>query len=152
MPKGVRYPVINGMKFCPKCQTTKPVSEFYPDPRSRWGVRSPCKQCMAESNRERYEQEGSVGKINNAARIARRYELKRKLVEAAGGKCSRCGYDKSIYALDFHHTQPDKEAQVSALIFRAAAGSEAQLRAALAEAKKCVLLCANCHREEHATL
>ena len=149
MPKGVRYPVINGMKFCPKCQMTKPVSEYYPDPRSRWGVRSPCKQCIGQRNRARYEQEVSVGTANSAAR---RYELKRKLVEAAGGKCARCGYDQSIYALDFHHTSQDKEARVSALILRGATGSQAQLKAALAEAKQCILLCANCHREEHATL
>ena len=36
----------------------------------------------------------------------RRFERKKRLVELLGGRCARCGYDKSVYALDFHHIDP----------------------------------------------
>jgi 5-methylcytosine-specific restriction endonuclease McrA len=55
--------------------------------------------------------------------------------------CQRCGYDKYIGALDFHHKNPeDKTANVLTL----------PLSHAIEEAKKCMLICANCHRETHA--
>lgn len=79
-----------------------------------------------------------------------RLALKHKLVAAAGGCCTRCGYHKSIYALDFHHTSKNKENTLSALLTRAAGSNGNILALALAEAEKCVLLCANCHREVHA--
>ena len=65
------------------------------------------------------------------------------LVTLAGGKCIKCGYSKSIAALQFHHINPDeKECRVTG-------GS---LEAALKEIKKCILLCANCHFELHEEL
>lgn len=75
---------------------------------------------------------------------ARNRSLKERLVEAAGGKCCRCGYSKCIAALEFHH--PDPHAKEFTL---------AQYRVferALREAKKCELVCANCHREIHASM
>jgi transposase len=75
----------------------------------------------------------------------RRRRVKRILVEEAGGRCSRCGYDRCIAALAFHHVVPsDKSFSLS---HRGVARSLASARA---EAAKCVLLCANCHAEvEH---
>jgi len=149
MTRGKRVPVIDGYKYCQKCKNTKPISEFYPA-KTKYGVRSPCKQCNKEGSKDRYEQEGSTGKTNNAIRLEARLELKRKLVDAAGGCCTRCGYNKSIYALDFHHVGKDKENTVSNLLLRATGTKGEYLALALAEAAKCVLLCANCHRELHA--
>lgn len=49
--------------------------------------------------------------------------------------CDECGYDKYIGALDFHHLDPHtKDGTVTTV----------------EEARKCRLLCANCHREAHA--
>ena len=31
------------------------------------------------------------------------------LVEEAGGKCQKCGYNKSIWALSFHHNDPTEK-------------------------------------------
>lgn len=149
MTSGKRIPVINGYKCCQRCNLTKPISEFYPA-KNRYGVRSPCKQCIKEDSKNRYEQEGSIGKTRNAVRMEARLELKRKLVAAAGGHCTRCGYNKSIHALDFHHTSKNKENTVSTLLTRAAGAKGDALALALAEAAKCILLCANCHREVHA--
>lgn len=67
-----------------------------------------------------------------------------KLKEAAGGKCSVCGYDRSLYALDFHHLDPaKKERQVCHQLI------SKSFKKAEEESKNCVLLCANCHRELH---
>lgn len=64
------------------------------------------------------------------------------LKEEAGNCCSNCGYSKCLAALEFHH--PDPSVKESKII-----GSTASLAKQRAEAQKCVLLCANCHREAH---
>ena len=72
----------------------------------------------------------------------RRRTVKRILVEEAGGKCNNCGYDKCFAALDFHHTNPDdKSFNISGN------GMSRGISKMREEAKKCILLCANCHRE-----
>ena len=58
-------------------------------------------------------------------------------------KCTQCGF-KHPAALDFHHTNPaEKENLVSKLV------SDGRYRAAMKEVKKCIVLCANCHRVHH---
>jgi transposase-like protein len=77
----------------------------------------------------------------------RRKEVKRVLVEEAGGACALCGYDRSMGGLHFHHLEPS--AKAFALSRR---GVTISLAAARAEAAKCVLLCSNCHAEVEAGL
>ena len=58
--------------------------------------------------------------------------------------CSKCGYNEHFTALDFHHVDPDsKEFSI------ANACRNKQLPAIKDEIRKCVVLCANCHRIEH---
>lgn len=75
----------------------------------------------------------------------RRRDVKRILVEEAGGKCLLCGYDRSMSGLHFHHVDP---AVKSFALSRQ--GVTRSLSAARAEAGKCVLLCSNCHAEVEA--
>ena len=82
-------------------------------------------------------------KVCANAEWKRRFEAK---LAAAGvvWKCSQCGYDQCKDALDFHHVDPaEKEFTLSA----ATTLSEQRIRE---EVSKCVVLCANCHREVHA--
>jgi transposase-like protein len=72
----------------------------------------------------------------------RRRRVKEILVAEAGGACRLCGYDRSLAALHFHHTDPAQKS--FGLAWRGVARS---LERARAEARKCVLLCANCHAE-----
>src|SRR4051812_8908849 len=72
----------------------------------------------------------------------RRREVKRVLVEEAGGGCVLCGYDRSLAGLHFHHV--DRTAKSFALSRH---GVTRSLAAARAEAGKCVLLCSNCPAE-----
>lgn len=66
--------------------------------------------------------------------------MKEQLVEAFGGACVRCGYYACMAALDFHHRDPTTKK------FNVGSRSIAFERQ-LEEAKKCDLVCANCHRE-----
>ncbi len=68
--------------------------------------------------------------------------MKEILVAEAGGRCTICGYDRFAGALEFHHVDP--MAKRMPLSARGIAYASETLRA---EAKKCVLLCANCHAE-----
>lgn len=71
---------------------------------------------------------------------ARRRRVKAILVEEAGGRCCRCGFAEHPAALHFHHLdRSTKEFSVSG------AGVTRSIERARAEARKCVLLCANCH-------
>ncbi|HEV2857427.1 MAG TPA: helix-turn-helix domain-containing protein [Solirubrobacterales bacterium] len=73
----------------------------------------------------------------------RRRSLKRILVEEAGGGCLLCGYSRCDRALEFHHLDPlAKQFQITSHT-----RSLARLRA---EARKCALLCSNCHAEVEA--
>jgi transposase len=77
----------------------------------------------------------------------RRRAVKRILVEEAGGCCARCGYDRCIGALQFHHRDPTQKQFGLAHKGRAIA-----LERLREEAAKCTLVCANCHAEiEHGT-
>ncbi|MGI8778784.1 MAG: helix-turn-helix domain-containing protein [Solirubrobacteraceae bacterium] len=74
--------------------------------------------------------------------VARRRKVKALLVEEAGGGCVLCGYNRYPGALQFHHLDPAMKA--FGLGMRGLARSLEQCRE---EARKCVLLCANCHAE-----
>jgi hypothetical protein len=67
------------------------------------------------------------------------------LIEQAGGSCKRCGYNKNIAALEFHHIDPtQKESKLDMRIL-----SNRNIDYINQEFLKCELLCSNCHREEH---
>lgn len=86
------------------------------------------------------------GKCNVAAVSKRRRKLKLLAVEHKGGKCEKCGYNRCIAALEFHHPDPgEKDFQLS----QSHVLGWVEIRA---EIDKCLLLCANCHRETHAEL
>lgn len=69
---------------------------------------------------------------------------KQKAVDYFGGKCQLCGYDKCLSALEFHHEDEDlKEHSPSYIILRWSWDRCKE------ELEKCILVCANCHREIH---
>jgi transposase-like protein len=72
----------------------------------------------------------------------RRRAMKRILLEEAGGACLICGYDRCVAALHFHHLDPSRKSFTLAL-----GGNTRSLDKVRAEARKCVVLCANCHAE-----
>jgi hypothetical protein len=67
------------------------------------------------------------------------------VIELKGGKCMICGYNKTNAALDFHHIDGKiKEFGIS--LDRITRSWQKVTK----ELEKCVLVCANCHREIHA--
>jgi transposase len=79
-------------------------------------------------------------KCRSEAVAKRRRRVKAILVEEAGGACRRCGFAEHPAALHFHHVDPaTKEFSLST------AGVTRSIARARAEARKCVLLCSNCH-------
>ncbi|HUC31608.1 MAG TPA: hypothetical protein VMR99_02900 [Candidatus Paceibacterota bacterium] len=85
------------------------------------------------------------GKCASQWVIISRRNKKQKLVNLFGGQCQRCRYKKYIGALDFHHLDPSKK--IFSLSIKGLCYAWDTI---LKEAKKCVLLCKNCHAETEA--
>ena len=80
-----------------------------------------------------------------AAVHKRRRKIREMAVEYKDGSCERCGYNRCIDALEFHHNNSsEKDFSISR---KGYTRSWAKVKE---ELKKCSLLCANCHRELHA--
>jgi predicted HNH restriction endonuclease len=75
-------------------------------------------------------------------KMTRRKRLKKEAIELLGGKCKNCGYNRCIAALDFHHIGK-KEENINSLL------KNQSRQKLLKEVERCILLCANCHREVH---
>lgn len=80
-----------------------------------------------------------------SAQQIRGRERKLKLIAELGGRCSKCGYNRNFGALEFHHRDP--KLKLFQLDMRSLANLRWQI--IMEEVRKCVLLCANCHAEEH---
>jgi hypothetical protein len=75
-----------------------------------------------------------------------RAKIKRRGIEALGGVCAICGNTFEDCCYDFHHMNPDEKE------FNISSGNVNSAKNWLHvrdELKKCVLLCANCHRLVH---
>lgn len=77
----------------------------------------------------------------------RRKKIRRLACEYKGSKCEICGYDRCMEALEFHHKNPtEKDFSISEK------GYTRSWNRVKAELDKCLMLCANCHRETHVKL
>lgn len=75
-----------------------------------------------------------------------RRNTKQKLVEALGSSCQICGYNKCNQVLELHHLNPNEKD------FHMSQMNRKSWDKIKVEASKCILLCANCHREVHANI
>jgi len=114
-----------GKQRCVKCDTIKPLSEFYACSTNRYGYRRDCKSCLAKQGREYLQ------------------SAKKHWIDLAGGCCQNCGFDKWLSSLDFHHLY-DKDVNPSRLIAR-----KVNWPKAYEVLDDCCLLCSNCHRAYH---
>lgn len=112
-----------GFKTCPKCHKKLSLDLFYT--RRRGEPDSYCIQCSNRYGR---------GKLRS---------VKQQCVDYKGGKCELCGYSRCLAALDFHHTDPAKKK------FSISQLRHCEFSFLKDEVDKCILLCANCHREMH---
>ena len=74
----------------------------------------------------------------------RREKIKAMAIAYKGNKCQCCGYNKCTQALEFHHIDPSqKDFGLGAKGYTRSWDKNKE------ELDKCVLVCANCHREIH---
>lgn len=107
------------MRECTKCHSQKDEKEFYKK------VRSWCKDCFNLYCHERWK----IRKLD--------------AVNLLGGKCSNCGYNQNLAALDFHHVDPTtKDSNWHSFC-------KYPWAKIVNELSKCILLCRNCHAELH---
>ena len=102
---------------------------------------NPSKTCI-ECGKPTFSKGGAL-RCSNHYKKYKKKKLKEELIQQLGGKCSMCHgvFEQSVY--DFHHLH-DKTDHISSMFDNS---SEQAIRK---EVKKCVLLCANCHRITHA--
>lgn len=72
--------------------------------------------------------------------------MKLHAIKILGGKCSRCGYNKCVDALEFHHKNPNVKE------FKLGSGNTMSWKEYKKEVSKCVLPCSNCHKEVHSEI
>lgn len=114
-------------KTCAKCNKNKLHKEFYGKFQNKQdhNLSSYCKTC------------------SNFAVLKRQQLFKQNCIDYKGGKCSVCAYDKCNAALEFHHLDPNQKD------FSIADSNSVFTNEVKHELDKCILLCANCHREIH---
>jgi hypothetical protein len=75
-----------------------------------------------------------------------RKRTKEQLVNAMGGCCVICGYNKCNAVLAFHHLDPSKKD----FSFGGVRANPQSIDKIIIEVKKCIMVCHNCHTEIHA--
>lgn len=77
----------------------------------------------------------------------RRKKVRQMSIKDKGGKCQLCGYDRCMVAMEFHHLDSSgKDFSISQK------GYTRSWKKVKEELDKCIMLCANCHREVHSKL
>jgi len=131
------------MKICPACKKELSFDHFSWKNKQRGLRNSWCKACQKTRKDQHYKDNKQLY-INKAA--ARRKENILFLNQYKGQRgCIKCP-EKEPCALVFHHLDP--LAKESTLTEAARRGWSRQRL--LEEIKKCVVMCANCHRKLHA--
>ena len=126
-------------KKCSGCKQELPVSEFHKHRTHSSGYQAYCKSCARKKQEETYES-------RNKTQRDKRKENWLRVLEMFDNKCGHCGLESeytSVY--DLHHVDPtQKEISVGKIMHYNWDKIEP-------EVKKCILLCANCHRILHET-
>lgn len=117
---------------CSKCLRWENYVDFPNKQDKEWrGKHTWCKRCVSTDTYRYQAERGAKRRV--------------KLIMDAGGKCAICGYSKNHTALTFHHRDPLSKS--FSLDTRGC--SNRKWEKLIAEAKKCDLLCHNCHMEVH---
>lgn len=88
-----------------------------------------------------YQRNPEVRKSLKKAEKNKFRSRKIRFVKLMGGKCIKCGYDKNLYCLEFHHHEK-KDFVISSMFSM----SEINISK---EIVKCEILCRNCHFDHH---
>ena len=133
-----------GLFKCARCNQTKTADEMTNDSHSKSFHKksSHCKTCAALYRKKRIEIFGyKPSKTSKQKQRQRILRNKIKSIQYKGGKCTKCGYNKSVYSLGFHHINPSQKEYDPASLMGYS------WKNIVKELDKCILVCANCHRE-----
>ena len=122
-----KYKTIDGVecKWCNDCKTFRPLNEFSTRSDRAAGRAGYCRTCTA------------------AQQKALRQKYKEEAVLYKGDVCFDCHETFASHVYDFHHLDPyQKDLSWSDMNRRSLEHNKNEL-------DKCVLLCANCHRDRH---
>lgn len=130
------------VKFCTKCQQTKPLGAFTSNKSRKDGLNNICSECHKQYTQGHYQKNKQVylakaSKRNHEVGVqCRAHRDRLKAVP-----CADCGNSYPPYVMDFDHVRGQKIVEVSK--FCTDRGSLAKMQT---EAEKCEVVCANCHR------
>jgi len=98
-----------------------------------------CQYCNKEFIKKKYR---GCTTCLSCETTKRRWMARKELLEMLGNKCSKCGFTGNPASMQFHHVNPanKKYTLYSKNLLR---------KDRIDEARKCIILCANCHIEEH---
>ena len=132
------------IKRCGKCKTEKPLSEFNKNSHKNDGLQGQCRECQKESNNSGYiTNPNRKLSVKNTNKVNKDYNTKlmRRYKRFCG--CKVCG-EREPVALDLHHVDPTtKDYSPASLVGYSTETMKKEFR-------KCIVLCATCHRKVHA--
>jgi len=161
---------LSDLRVCTKCGVEKHISDFYKDKRVCNDCEKIRKHLNYLKNRERaleqsrqyYKEHADAVKEykkrwyrENPEKVLKHREKQKEYLRIAEQKrreslfklydelktpCAKCG-EKRLIAIEFHHIEPSKK--------NFTISQSRNLDAVREEAKKCICLCANCHKEYH---
>jgi len=125
-------------KICSRCKVEKPLDDFSISRSRKDGRNHSCRECHNKYTRSHY-------KKNKDQYIKRNYkrtlEGRDYIIEfKKQSECCVCG-ESRWWVLDFHH-DGDKKDFVGRLVTHG-------ISIVKKEIEKCIVLCANCHRDLH---
>lgn len=132
------------MKQCSKCKGIFNLDQFHNSAKTKDGKTTWCKSCKHKANRIwKKTKNGRAYNTKRNRRCAR--AVKEWLLEELGAKkCLYCDENHPA-CLDFHHRNPEEKK------FIIASNKCKKRTELLEEARKCNIVCANCHRKIHWT-
>ena len=130
-------------KKCTKCGQWKDIEEFAWKNKAQGKRRAQCKECTRKEDKERYANDEKRREAIKAVH-KNQVEYIKKYVQdiKKHSKCAICDENR-WYVLDFHHVG-EKDFTISQKIKEGCS-----LETIKKEIEKCIILCANCHREVH---
>ncbi|MEE4244689.1 MAG: hypothetical protein V2I33_04730 [Kangiellaceae bacterium] len=131
---------------CSNCKKIKPEEEFAWRSKVK-GTRSySCKECMKAASKASYRKNRDHYVTNRVKRTRGLSKFNSRLIQRYKRLkgCCVCGYNKCTDALDLHHLDATTKDKMVSKLYR-----ETTKRLKI-EVRKCVVVCATCHREIHA--
>jgi hypothetical protein len=127
---GTLYKCMKKTKYCYVCKRELPTTQFRARLSRPDGLRSECKECDKQRKKQQYQKS--------------KEQIAQYISDIKASGCICCG-ETTKCCLDFHHLcREDKDAAIAKMATKKLAP-----RRIIAEIKKCVVVCSNCHRKIH---